>query len=170
MINIIKSRRSTRKYKDMPVVKAQIEKILDAAMHAPSACNSRPWRFIAITNRNILNKLADAHKHAKMLHSATAAIVICALAKEQAENETAKGFYPQDCAAATQNILLAAESLGLSTCWCGVYPKEPMIKAVSEILEFSDDEIPFCVIAVGHGDETPIARGFYDSDKVRWME
>lgn len=170
MIDIIKSRRSIRKYKDIPVEKAHIETMLKAAMHAPSACNSRPWRFIVITNRNTLNQLAEAHKHAKMLNTATAAIVICALAEEQAANETAKGFYPQDCGAATQNIMLAAKELGLSSCWCGVYPKEPLVKVVGEILNLPDEEIPFCVIAIGHGDEEPGARGFYDVAKVRFMD
>ena len=166
----IKNRRSVRKFKENPIPQEKIKTLLDAAMHAPSACNSRPWRFVAITNRDILNKLADAHPFAKMLHKAPAAIVICALAQEQAKNRVAHGFYPQDCGAATQNILLQAEEMGLGTCWCGVYPKEPLIPVVRDILNLPDDEIPFNIIAIGEAEEMPEARGFYEEAKVRWME
>ena len=165
----IEDRRSIRKFKETPVPQEKIEALLYAAMLAPSACNSRPWRFIVITRREILSKLADNHNHAKMLHTAPVAIVICALAQEQAKNPIAEGFYPQDCAAATQNILLAAQEMGLATCWCGVYPKEALIPTVREILELPEDEIPFNIIALGEGDEMPKARGFYDAQKVRWV-
>ncbi|MCL2397416.1 MAG: nitroreductase family protein [Defluviitaleaceae bacterium] len=168
-MDAIKNRRSVRKYKENPVTKGQVETLLGAAMHAPSACNSRPWRFLVITNREVLDKLADAHKFAKMLRKAPTAIVICALAQEQEQNKIASGFYPQDCAAATQNILLAAQGMGLATCWCGVYPKEQLMPVIGEILGLSEDEIPFNIIAVGYADEEPGAKGFYDGEKVRWI-
>ena len=170
IMKAIKDRRSMRKYKETPVAPEKIEALLEAAMLAPSACNSRPWRFVVITRREVLNKLADCHKYAKMLHKAPVAIVICALADEQAQNEIAKGFWPQDCGAATQNILLQAQEMGLASCWCGVYPKEPIMAAVREILGLPEDEIPFNIIAIGEGDEEPKARGFYEAGKVRWVE
>lgn len=170
IIEAIKERRSMRKFKTRALPKVQIEAMLEAAMLAPSACNTRPWRFVVVTQREILNKLADCHKYAKMLYHAPVAIVICALAKEQGENETAKGFYPQDCGAATQNILLQAQAMGLASCWCGVYPKEHLMPVVSEILGLAADEIPFNIIAIGEADDTPEARGFYEPGKVRWIE
>ena len=170
IMKAIKDRRSVRKYKEMPIERARIEMLLEAAMLAPSACNSRPWRFIAITNRDMLNKLADCHKYAKMLYKAPVAIVVLALAEEQDKNEIAKGFWSQDCGAATQNILLQAQDMGLASCWCGVYPKEPIMADVREILALPDDEIPFNIIAIGHGDDEPDARGFYEPEKVRWVE
>lgn len=170
LMKAIKDRRSVRKYLETPVLREKVEALLEAAMLTPSACNSRPWRFVVITNREVLNKLADAHKFAKMLYKAPVAIVICALADEQSKNEIAKGFWPQDCGAATQNILLQAQEMGLSSCWCGAYPKEHIMAAVKEILQLPDDEIPFNIIAIGEGDETPDARGFYEPAKVRWVE
>jgi len=171
MLDSIKNRRSIRKFADgKAVTKEQITELLAAAMYAPSACNTRPWRFVAITDRAVLDKLADAHNYGKMLHTAPAAIVICALAEEQAKNEIARGFYPQDCAAATQNILLAADAMSLATCWCGVYPKENIMEQVRGILNLPADEVPFNIIAVGHAaGEFPAARGFYDEEKVRWV-
>ena len=167
----IQKRRSIRKFKaGAEVTDAQVKLLLEAAMLSPSACNSRPWRFVVITNRDLLDKLAECHRFAKMLNTASAAIVMVALADEQYENEVARGFYPQDCGAATQNILLQAVEMGLGTCWCGVYPKEHIVASVREILSLPDDEVPMCIIAVGQPDQSPDARGFYEEEKVRWME
>ena len=80
-----------------------------------------------------------------------------------------QGYYPQDCAAATQNILLQAEALGLGSCWCGVYPK-PLLPVISEILDIPEGELPFNIIAIGEKDEWPNPRGRYDESKVAWIE
>jgi nitroreductase len=172
LIEPIKTRRSIRAFKDTPVSKEQLKVLLEAAMLSPSACNSRPWRFIAITQRETLNKLADAHNWAKMLYKAPAAIVMLALPETQAnlQDGIARGYYPQDLGAATENILIQAEAMGLSTCWCGVYPKEPLIKAVREALALSENDLPFNIIAVGERDENPGPRGAYDEAKVTWIE
>ena len=172
LLKPIKTRRSIRKYKPTPVTKEQARLLLEAAMLSPSACNTRPWRFIAITNRAMLDRLADVHPYAKMLTTASLCIVVVALPKAQEGKHGGlpEGFYPQDCGAVTQNILLQAEAMGLSTCWCGVYPKEGTMKAVGGVLEITDDEIPFCLIAVGEKDESPDPRGRYEEDRVTWVE
>jgi len=172
LLECVKNRRSIRRYKDSPITKEQVKTILEAAMLSPSACNTRAWRFVAITNRDLLNKLADIHPWAKMLYSAPLCIVVVALPKLQdgVQNGLPLGFFPQDCGAVTQTILLQAAEMGLGSCWCGVYPKEPLIKAVSEILEIPDGEFPFCLIAVGESDEAPNPRGKYEEDKITWVE
>jgi len=169
LIDAIKDRRSVRKFATQLVPQTDLQIMLEAAMMAPSACNSRPWRFIVTTDREMLNKLAEGHAHAKMLQTATAAIVVLALTKEQSADFVARDFYPQDCAAATQNILLQAKHMGYGTCWCGVYPKEPLMRAVAEFLSLPEDETPFSIIAVGVADAAPKVRGYYDADKVRWI-
>lgn len=171
ILESIQNRRSIRKYTETPVTKGQINTLLEAAMLSPSACNTRPWRFIAITNREILNKLADLHKWAGMLRTAPVCIVVVALPKTQddVQNGLPLGFYPQDCGAVTQTILLQAASMGLGTCWCGVYPKEPLMKSVSELLNIPKEEPPFCLIAVGESDENPKQRGKYEEEKITWM-
>ncbi|MCL2528331.1 MAG: nitroreductase family protein [Defluviitaleaceae bacterium] len=171
VLDVVKNRRSIRKFKDTPVPKEKVTAMLEAAMLAPSACNTRPWRFIAITNREVLNKLADVHNWAKMLYTAPLAIIMVALpaAQDGVQNDLPLGYFPQDCGAATQNILLQAEALGLGTCWCGVYPKD-WFPQVREILEIPEGEFPFNIIAIGEKDESPNPRGRYDEAKVTWIE
>jgi len=80
MNKIITNRRSIRKYQsDKPVKKQQLERLLEAAMLAPSACNSRPWEFIVITKRELLDEIARVHPNAKMCETATAAIIVVAI-------------------------------------------------------------------------------------------
>jgi len=118
MGELIENRRSIRKFRaDVPVSREQLDQMLEAAMLAPSACNTRPWEFIAVTKRETLDAIAGIHPYAKMCATATAAIIIVAIPQTQ---PLPADFYPQDCGAATQNILLEAVSMGLGTCWCGV--------------------------------------------------
>jgi len=170
-LDIIKTRRSIRKYKPTPVSDEQITSMLEAAMLSPSACNTRPWRFIAITNREMLDKLAEAHPYGKMLKTAPLCIAIVAqpATQEGHKEDLPKGFYPQDCGAAAQSILLQAEALGLGSCWCGVYPKDGTTKSITEILSIPSEEVAFCLIAIGEKDEDPRSRGKYDEAKVSWI-
>lgn len=162
----IRSRRSIRKYKaGTEVTGEQIELMLEAAMMAPSACNSRPWEFIVVQSRDKLDKIREVHPFAKMLSSASLAIVVCAL--PEAQKGVSEGFFPQDCAAAAQNILLQATELGLGSCWCGVYPKKENMKNVQEALGITS--LPFNVIAIGAADVSPEPRGFFEKEKVKYM-
>ena len=167
MTEIIKNRRSIRKYRqDKPVTKDQLNQLLEAAMLAPSACNSRPWEFIAVTKRETLDEIARIHPNAKMCETATAAIIVVAIPQEGRP----EGYYPQDCGAATQNILLEAVAMGLGTCWCGVYPRTERIASLRELLNIPELKIPFNVIAVGVPDEAPAQRGFFEISKVTYVE
>jgi nitroreductase len=89
--------------------------------------------------------------------------------QEGHEHDLPSGFFPQDCGAATQNILLQAEALGLGSCWCGVHPK-PVEPAITQLLSIPEGEIPFCLIAIGEKDQFPEARGSYEESKVTWLE
>ena len=163
----IRERRSIRRYAaGAEITQEQIETLLTAAMSAPSACNTRPWEFLVVRSREKLDRIMSAHPHAKMLETASLAIVVCAL--PQAQSGISDGYFPQDCAAATQNILLQAVELGLGACWCGVYPKEARIAELREILELGD-LLPFNIIALGVPDGQPKARGFFDPAKVRYI-
>lgn len=166
---IIKKRKSVRKYRqEGSVTKEQIKTILEAGMLAPSACNSRPWEFIVVRNKEKLEEIKKMHPHAKMLNTASLAIIICADVNLQIG--IAKGFFPQDCAAATQNMLLQSAELNLGTCWCGVYPKEELVSEFKRVFELPENIIPFNVIAVGVSDEEFGARGFYEESKVKWVD
>ena len=164
----IENRRSVRKFKPgTPVTREQLDRLLEAAMLAPSACNTRPWEFIAITKRETLDEIARIHPYAKMCETATAAIVVVALPQPE---PLPSGFYPQDCGAATQNILLEAVSLGLGACWCGVYPKEERVPDFRKLFDIREPKIPFCVIALGAPDQEPERRGFFDEAKVTYID
>ena len=134
-------------------------------MMAPSACNTRPWEFVVVEDPERIQELHKAHPYTSMLNTASLAIIVCA--RPDLQDGIARGFFPQDCGAATQNILLAAKELGYGTCWCGVYPSEERAEAVRQIIDVTS--LPFSLIALGVPDEEPAARGFYDETRVKWM-
>ena len=165
---LIEKRRSIRKFKtEKKVSKEELRALLEAAMLAPSACNTRPWEFIVITRREILDKIAQLHPQAGMCKTAQAAIVVVAIPQY---DQGALDFYPQDCAAATQNILLQAVALGLGTCWCGVFPKVERIDIYRQLFDIRDPKIPFNIIAIGIPDEQPARKGFFKESKVTYIE
>lgn len=165
-LEAIRSRRSIRKYKKgVQIPKEDVKQILEAAMMAPSACNTRPWEFVVVENREKLDELHSVHPYTSMLTTASLAIVLCA--KPELQEGICKGFFPEDCGAAAQNILLAAEELGYGTCWCGVYPNEERVEMLRKVVEVTS--VPFAIIALGVPDEAPAARGFYDETRVKWM-
>ena len=167
MNECIKNRRSIRKYNpEKKVTKEQLNKLLEAAMLSPSACNSRPWEFIAVTNRDTLDEIVRIHPYAQMCKTASAAIIVIA----SPQTGIPEGYFAQDCAAATENILIEAVSLGLGACWCGVFPKEERIGPFRESFKIAEPKIPFNVIAVGYPDEAPESRGFFDEAKVTYIE
>lgn len=145
MLDIINKRRSCRSFDSRAVEPKKVEVLLRAAMQAPSAINEQPWAFIVVTDRALLDRYANEVKSAKMLLEAPLAIVVCAL-KEKIKSP----LYPQDLAAATQNILLQATSLGLGSCWLGVAPREDRMNQVRELFNIPENAEPFSTIALGY--------------------
>jgi len=164
-LDLIFKRRSVRIFSKKTVSKEAITSILKAAMAAPSASNSRPWEFIAITDPDTLEKLRKSLKYGK--YNATAAIVVCANL-ELAQNESAMRFWVQDCSAATENILIAAAGLGLGTVWIGSYPKEDVMQTEREILGIPDNVTPLSLVYIGHPAEEPQPRTQYEEERVHW--
>jgi len=163
VIEAIRKRRSIRRFKPgAEVTDEQIKLLLEAAMLAPSACNTRPWEFVVVKDREKPNQIRKVHPYAGMLETASLAIIVCVL--PEAQSGLSEGYFPQDCGAATENILLEAVEQGLGACWCGVYPKEDRIAEIREII--GSAKLPFNVIAVGVPDEDPNPRGQYDESKV----
>ena len=151
----IHSRKSVRQYTSEPVSEADIQTILKAAMAAPSAVNFQPWRFVVVTEREQLDAMAEILPYAKMLRQAPAAIVVCGETMWMGGNENP--YWQQDCAAATQNLLLAVEALGLGAVWTGVYPNQDLYPKLHNYLNLPSTVQPFCCIPVGHpaGNEQP---------------
>jgi nitroreductase len=148
-LKAILTRRSIRKYSEKKIPEEYYELLLKAGMHAPSARNKQPWHFILISDRQILHKLSKMNTSWQMLDDAANAIVVCG----DRNLEDAESFIIQDCAAATQNILLAAHELGLGTVWLGVHPREDRLKPLIELLQIPGHILPVSMISVGKPDE-----------------
>jgi len=145
------TRRSIRKYTGGMIPGSDIDLIIKAGMYAPSANNKRPWHFIIIDDREVINKIMKAHPYAAMLKEASHAIVVCGDLKKQ----NAPGYYLLDCSAATQNVLLAAHALGYGAVWLGVEPREERVKAISGILQLPQDIRPVAIVSIGVPAEKP---------------
>ncbi|MGQ9621098.1 MAG: nitroreductase family protein [Bacteroidales bacterium] len=158
------TRRSIRKYTGEKINDRDIDLIIKAGMYAPSANNKRPWHFVIIDDREVMDRIMTAHPYASMLKDASHAIVVCGDLKKQ----NAPGYYLLDCSAATQNVLLAAHALGYGAVWLGVEPREGRIRAISEILKLPEDIRPVSVVSVGVPAEKPHALPErYEPGKIR---
>jgi nitroreductase len=141
----ILTRRSVRQYTDGKIPEDSIKSMLEAAMSAPSAGNQQPWQFVVIDDRDVLNSITNVHPYASMLREAPLAVVVCGdLARERF-----KGYWVQDCSAATQNLLIAARALGLGAVWLGVYPLEDRVKGLGNLLSLPDTVTPLAVVSIG---------------------
>lgn len=159
------SRRSIRKYENRRLPKELITMLLQAAMNAPSACNQQSWHFIVIEDREKLNELSNIHDGYNTMKNAPLVILVCG------EPGTAKleCFLDQDCAAATENILIAAEALGLGALWMGVNQTSPGDTVIiRNVLNIPDEIKPFSFVALGYPSEQPQTRNKYDETKVHY--
>ncbi len=140
MLDIIKKRRSVRQYKNIPVEKEKIIEIIDCARLAPSARNVQPWKFVAVTDSELLKKLSELLDTGGFVSGAPLCIVVFC--------EDTK-YFLEDGSAATQNIMLAAESLGLGSCWIAG-DKKPYREAVSNLLGAPDNYRLISLISMGY--------------------
>ena len=161
-LKAILSRRSIRKYSNKNIPEEYYELLLKAAMHAPSARNRQPWHFIIISDRHILNRLAVVSPSWKMLETAASAIVVCG----DLNLEDSESFIIQDCAAATQNILLAAHESGLGSVWLGVHPREDRLKPLIEILQIPVHVLPVSMVSLGKPDEDREQPDRYNLERI----
>lgn len=167
-MDIINRRRSIRQFLPTPIAKNNIELLLKAAMQAPSAKNQQPWLFRVITKRQTLDQLSNGLRYAKMLkHCPLAIVLITDLSKS-----TVPSMYPQDMAAATQNILLEATSLGIGSCWLGVFNHPEHMTNTKQVLNLIDEHEPFSIIALGYpvNSEAFSFINRYQEARVIWEE
>lgn len=160
-LETIAQRRSVRRYTEQKVSKDTVDLIIRAAMAAPSSKDRRPWHFIVLEDRASLDSLANELPYAKMLAWTQQAIIVCG------DEQISESWY-LDCAAASQNILLAIQSLGLAGVWTGVYPNADRVVAVQEGLKLPDNVIPLAVIPFGYGSGTEKVRDKYDPGRIHW--
>lgn len=168
-MEVINNRRSVRKFLDKKISEEQIERLLRAAMQAPTAGNGQCWEFVVVTDKDVLSKLSKSGQYTKPLETATLGIVVIGNKNIARFPE----FWEQDCAAATENILLEATYLGLGSVWMGVAPNEDKIEAVSKVIALNQDEIyPVSMIAIGYPEKED-ANHFvdrFDKDKIHYQK
>lgn len=132
IFQVIRDRRSIRKYKELPVEQEKLEQLLDAARLAPSWKNMQCWRFLVLKEREKIQALLDAfpddNPGKKALAMAPVVVVVCA---DPVDSGIENGieYYIADTAIAFQQFCLAAHALGLGTCWMGWYDEELIKKA-----------------------------------------
>lgn len=156
------TRRSIRKFQDRPVPESLVEKMLAAAMAAPSACNAQPWPFVVFTDRRLLAEVPKINSYAAMAAEAPLAILVCG----DTSVEISPGYWPVDCSAAVENLLLAAHGLGLGAVWTGVYPQQERIVAFGRLLGLPRHVYPHSLIALGYPDEQPAHEDRFRSDRI----
>lgn len=156
------TRRSIRKYKKRPIDQEIVVKLLQAASSAPSAGNQQPWHFVILDDRKILNVIHTFHPSAKMLLETSCAILVCG----DLDLEKFKGYWMVDCAAATENILLAAHSLRLGACWLGLYPREGRMAGMKKLLHLPSNIVPFAVVSLGYPDEVKPREDRYNQSRI----
>jgi len=167
ILETIHNRKSVRKFTDKTVSKEQLETVIRAGMAAPSAVNIQPWAFIAVTNRELLDELNDKLPYAKMLRQSSAAIVVCG-DFSKTNDAGYKNYWVQDCSAATENMLLAVEALGLGAVWTAVYHEQDRMEIVKSILNLPSHIIPLNVIPIGwSADDSPV-KDKWKPENIHW--
>ncbi len=156
------TRRSIRAYKPDKIEYREVEDIVKAGMYAPSAVNCQPWHFIIIDDREIFQQIMDIHPYSKMLKDAQYAVVV--LGDEQLQH--GPGYWVVDCAAVTQNILLAAHSKGIGSVWLGLHPREQRKQGIKELFSLPQHIQPFSIISLGYPDEEPEQPDRFKKDRI----
>ena len=152
----IKNRRSVRAYAGEKVSEEDVERLIEAVRWAPSAGNIQPWEFVIVKEVETKRKLSDAALNQTFIEKAPVVIVVCADLNRSSRGYGSRGeqlYSLQDTAAATENILLAAQELGLATCWVGAFRENEVAKAVKAPRNLR----PVAIVPVGHPAERPVA-------------
>ena len=158
----IKERRSVRSFTDENVSEENIKRLIEAARWAPSAGNTQPLELVVVRNLEVKRRLTAAALNQKLIQKASVVIVVCADITRSKMGYGHRGeelYSIQDTAAATENILLAAQERGLATCWIGAFHEKEVAKAVNAPKNVK----PVAIVPVGYPAVRPTApqkRGF----------
>ncbi len=167
-MDAIFERRSVRSFTEKNVEEEKIEKLLRAAMQAPSAMNQQPWEFIVVKGKEKLQTLSEYNPYAGCLKNADVGIIVLGNEKRM----ISAGHWEQDLGAATQNILLMATQLGLGAVWLGTAPNEDRMEHIRRLYGLGKEVLPYSVIAIGYPSDKH-ANKFVDRfnlDRVRVVE
>lgn len=144
----IDNRRSIRSYLNKPVEEEKIQKLLHAAMQAPSAVNQQPWEFIVIKDPENKHIVAQTSSYSHMCSQAAVNIIFLA----NTSNMIAPGYWQQDMSAAAENMLIEATNLDLGAVWLGVAPEQDRMDYITKHYNLPKHMVPFCIISIGYPD------------------
>jgi nitroreductase len=154
LLEAIRGRRSIREFKPDPVKEEDLKRILEAGRWAPSAGNCQPSEFVVVKDPSVKRQLAAAALEQEFIAEAPVVIVVCANVPRSSWRYGRRGeglYCIQDTAAAAQNILLAAYSLGYGTCWVGAFDED----AVAGVIGVPPGVRPVAIIPLGRPAERP---------------
>lgn len=158
-------RTSIRKYKDLPVEEEKIEKMLQAAMAAPSARNQQPWQFYVVRNKDIIHALTSCSPYVKFAYDAPLIFVPC-----YKEDLPSKDYANIDMSACVENLLLEADYLGLGCTWCGISPNKERMDNVRNVLNIPSHLHAFALIPCGYPAEEKIQQDRYDRERIIFVD
>jgi nitroreductase len=164
IMDTILTRRSIRKFMPDPLSDDLIKQLIKAGMHAPSAVNKQPWEFLVFRDKKSMRAIVNIHPNAAMLLDANIGLLVCW--DENRQHDV--GYGPVDCAAATQNILLAAHGMGIGAVWVGLYPRQARMDAVQKIFSLPEHIKGFAVIALGYPAEQKTMPQRFDPQKIHY--
>lgn len=150
-LEAILTRRSVRSFSSEPVSMDLARQVIQAGMYAPSASDEQPWYFLVLTERDVLAKIPAIHPYAEAAAQAPMSILLCG----DPGSERQPGMWAQDCAAATENMLIAATALGLGSLWVGFYPREDRMQPLRRLLDLPNRIMPFALIPLGYPAQQP---------------
>ncbi len=161
----IMTRTSVRSYSDKAVSDEAVDSLLRAAMAAPTAMNLRPWQFVVIRDRSILDSIASNCRNISMAKEAQLAIAVCG-DLDIAAKDAGREYWIQDCSAATENLLVAANAMGLGAVWCGIYPMTDRVEFISNLLNLPSNYIPLNIIPIGYPSAATTPKDKYDANRI----
>lgn len=160
------SRRSIREFTTEIPSHETLIKCIRAAMYAPSARNQQPWQFMIIDDRNVMDKLSEVSENLRLIKILPVIIGVFA----DSTFDKTPNYWVQDCAAATQNILLAAHALEIGSVWMGVYPREDRYIPVKQVLNLPENITPFSFVGIGYPIEKPILPERFHPERIKYNE
>ena len=167
MSNILQ-RKSVRSFTNQPIEKSKLDTLLRAAMAAPTGKDMRPWKFVVVNDKQAMKSLATKLPYAKMLAEAQAAIVVCGDMSVVDKDGKPSTNWAFDCSAATENLLLQAEAMGLGAVWTAAYPYDERVAAVKVALNLPDNIIPLNVIPIGYPKGNHQPKDKYNADNIHY--
>ena len=159
VIENMMTRASVRKFTDQAGEEEKIEAMLRAAMTAPTAVNSQPWHFVVVTDQDKLEQISQ--------YNAPLSIVVCGDRNHFVQ--MGPEWWITDCSMASDNILLAANSMNLGGIWTALYPLKQYMDRAGTVLGLPDHLIPLNLINIGYPAENPKPKNKWNEDKITYI-